>query len=57
MRIYEVNFAHVRYGENWSREKVAVRGFVPAAIKRALSTQNGQARNLRVESVRFLAST
>ena len=57
MRIYEVNFAHVRYGTNWSREKVAVNGYAPAAIKKALSVQNGQARNLRVESVHLLAST
>ena len=56
MRIYEVHFAHKKHGANWSRRKVAVRGFVLDAIRKALKRENGQARNLRVEEVRLLAT-
>ena len=59
MRIYDVNFAHIRYGENWSRERVAVRGFVKEAIKKA--EQQGDVKKwngkLRVVSVELVAST
>jgi len=57
MRIYQVGFAHVRYGLNWSSRKVAVRGFAQEAIKKALKQENGQAKLLRIEEVKLLAST
>ena len=59
MRIYDVNFGHVRHGEDWSRERVSTRGYVPEAIAKAIKRPgvrkfNGQ---LRVVSVDLVAST
>lgn len=58
MRIYEVNYAHIKQGENFCRINVAVRGFVPEAISKAnkssfIAKWKGA---LRVESVRLIAS-
>lgn len=54
MRMYEVNFAHKSYGSRFSSEKVVVNGFALAAIKKALSLQNGTRKQLLVESVHLL---
>ena len=59
MRIYDINFAHTRYGENWSSERVAVRGYAEEAIAKVLRRPNVRKWNgrLRVESVQLVAST
>lgn len=58
MRIYDVNFAHIKHGANFSRRRVAVRGFVEQAIKKALTAPDIKAykSQLRVESVELVAS-
>ena len=58
MRIYDVNFGHMRHGENWSRVRVAVRGYAKEAIIKAerdpdVKKWNGR---LRVVSVELVAS-
>ena len=55
MRIYEVNFTHTKYGANFSRETVCVRGYATDAIRKALSLQNERAKHLRIASVHLLA--
>ena len=59
MRIYDVNFGHVRYGENWSRERVSTRGYAPEAIAKAMKRPEVRKFNgrLRVVSVELVAST
>lgn len=54
IRLYEVSFSHKYYGKNWSASCVAVRGFALAAIKKALSWEGSDRRNLRVEEVRLI---
>jgi len=55
MKIYEVNFAHVRFGKSYSSVKVHTRGFVPDAIKKALKAEGKFSKSLRIEEVKLLA--
>lgn len=56
IRLYEVSFAHRRHGTNWAWSRVAVRGFALAAIRKALSREGRNRRNLRVEEVRLITT-
>lgn len=53
MRIYNVEFAHVKFGTNWTRSTVAVRGHAQEAIQKALKRENNN--SLRVEQVILVA--
>ena len=59
MRIYDVRYAHQQDGENFTSVRVAVRGYVPEAIK--IASQHAEVRKfknkLRVEAVILVAST
>lgn len=59
MRIYDVHYAHVRFGGNFSRCRVAVRGYAQDAIRRASKHHDvvKLKKALRVESVELIAST
>lgn len=59
MRIYEVAYAHKRYGERFTAVKVATRGFAKEAMQKADRSSTVRKWNgaLRVESVILIAGT
>jgi hypothetical protein len=54
MNIYEVSFGHKRWGSNWSVENIAVKGFVLAAISKAMRLKKNS-KQLYITSVELLA--
>lgn len=53
MRIYEVTIEHVRYGRNWSTEKIAANTFKEAVRKAEKELRSVE----RIESVEIIADT